>query len=86
MSVELDKQDSRTPKKDATFAPKIKGIFVKIMLFFRQVINEMQKVVYPTRDEVTKYTAVVLVFVLVLMLFITAVDFGIGKGITKVFS
>ena len=40
-----------------------KGLFARIALFFRQVVAEMRKVVWPTRNELITYTIVVLVFV-----------------------
>jgi preprotein translocase subunit SecE len=39
------------------------GLFGRIGLFYRQVISELSKVVWPTRNQLTTYTAVVLVFV-----------------------
>lgn len=45
----------------------------------RQVIAELKKVVRPTRSELLQYTSVVLVFVLVVMAFITVLDLGIGR-------
>lgn len=56
-----------------------RNIFVRIALFVRQVIGELKKVVTPTRTELINYTWVVLVFLVVVMLFVTALDFGIGK-------
>ena len=34
---------------------------------------------WPTRSELVTYTSVVLVFVVIIMAFVTIVDFGIGK-------
>lgn len=48
-------------------------------LFIRQVIAELRKVVRPTRNELVTYTSVVLVFVLVVMLYVSVMDFGFGK-------
>ena len=39
------------------------GVFGRIALFYRQVVSELTKVVWPTRNQLTTYTAVVLVFV-----------------------
>jgi len=50
-----------------------------IALFLRQVVAELRKVVRPTRTELMTYTGVVLVFVLAVMLFVTVLDFGLGK-------
>ena len=39
----------------------------------------MRKVVYPTRQQVLTYTAVVLVFVAVIMAYVSLLDYGFGK-------
>ena len=39
------------------------GLFARVGLFYRQVISELAKVVWPTRKQLSTYTAVVLVFV-----------------------
>ncbi len=48
--------------------------FGGIVLFFRQVIAELRKVVTPTRKELVKFTAVVLVFVLIVMGIVYGLD------------
>jgi len=50
-----------------------------ITLFLRQVIAELRKVVRPTRTELVTYTSVVLVFVMMIMLYVSLLDFGFGK-------
>ncbi|PVU82430.1 preprotein translocase subunit SecE [Cellulomonas sp. WB94] len=62
------------------------GLFARIVLFVRQVIAELKKVVRPTRSELITYTGVVLVFVAIVMAFVTVVDFGIGKLTFLIFS
>ncbi|MGO1317761.1 MAG: preprotein translocase subunit SecE [Cellulomonadaceae bacterium] len=57
-----------------------RNIFARIALFVRQVVAELKKVVTPSRAELIKYTTVVLVFVAVVMAFVTLVDFVIGQG------
>ncbi len=56
------------------------GIFARVGLFYRQVLSELKKVVWPTRNMLTTYTAVVLVFVT----FVIAVGSGIDLILTKV--
>ena len=51
----------------------------------RQVVAELKKVVRPTRSELITYTSVVLVFVLVVMAFVTVLDLGIGQVTLWVF-
>ena len=50
-----------------------------LRLFLRQVVAELKKVVRPTRNELVTYTSVVLVFVLVVMTYVSVLDFGIGR-------
>jgi len=51
-----------------------RGPFAKIALFIRQVIAELKKVVTPTRRELLNYTAVVLVFVIIMMAIVFGLD------------
>lgn len=55
------------------------GFFARIFLFFKQVIDEMKKVTYPTGSETWTYFVVVVVFVAAIMLFAGLLDFGFGK-------
>nr|WP_230322923.1 preprotein translocase subunit SecE [Cellulomonas hominis] len=64
---------------------KKRGLFARIALFVRQVVAELKKVVRPTRSELVTYTGVVLVFVAVVMAFVTLVDFGIGRATFWIF-
>jgi len=57
----------------------------RLALFFRQVIAELRKVVWPTRSQLLTYTIVVLVFVLVLMGIVALLDLGFSQLTLKVF-
>ena len=65
--------------KTARKTAERRGLFARIALFWRQVVAELKKVVRPTRSELITYTGVVLVFVAIIMAFVTVVDLGIGK-------
>ena len=65
--------------------PERRGLVGRVTLFVRQVIAELKKVVQPTRQELIQFTSVVLVFVAVMMAFITVVDLGAGSLIGWVF-
>jgi preprotein translocase subunit SecE len=64
-----------------------RGPLGRLVLFIRQVLNELKKVVTPTRKELFSYTGVVLVFVVIMMtlvygldyVFAFAVNFSFGK-------
>ncbi len=46
----------------------------KIIGFFEDVVKEMKKVTWPTKDELKDFTAVVLVATLIMAVFVYAVD------------
>lgn len=62
-----------------------RGPFSRIALFLRQVINELKKVVTPTRSELFSYTGVVLAFVIVMMALVYGLDYGFGWLVAWVF-
>jgi preprotein translocase subunit SecE len=72
-------EPSRTSASKAVKPEKRRGLFARIALFIRQVIAELKKVVWLTRSDLITYTIVVLVFVAVVMAFVTVVDLGIGQ-------
>lgn len=62
-----------------------RGFFGRILLFVRQVIDEMRKVVYPTRDELTSFTIAVLVFLAVIMAYVNGLDWMFTRAVSWVF-
>jgi preprotein translocase subunit SecE len=84
------------PSEDIVASAKLEGAarrgpLGRIILFLRQVMQEMRKVITPTRKELFSYTGVVLVFVIIMMglvagfdlVFGTAVGYIWGNGPTK---
>lgn len=65
---------------------KRKNIFARIALFVRQVIAELKKVVTPTRKELLTYTGVVIVFVVIVMAFVSLLDFLFGQASLWIFT
>ncbi|MFB9958316.1 preprotein translocase subunit SecE [Agromyces bracchium] len=59
--------------------------FARIALFIRQVIGELKKVVTPTRKELASFTAVVLVFVAIMMAIVWGLDQVFGWLVLYVF-
>jgi preprotein translocase subunit SecE len=62
------------------------NIFARIALFYRQVINELRKVVWPSRNMLTTYTSVVLVFVIFIIAVVSIFDLGITKLVFWIFA
>ena len=55
-------------------------------LFYRQVMAELRKVVWPTQQQLVTYFFVVMVFVVFMMALISGLDLGIGKLIFWLFN
>jgi preprotein translocase subunit SecE len=55
------------------------------VLFVHQVVAELRKVIWPTRKELSTYTTVALVFILVMVAVVTSLDYGFTKLIFAVF-
>ncbi|MGZ4429048.1 MAG: preprotein translocase subunit SecE [Nocardioidaceae bacterium] len=53
--------------------------------FYRQVVAELRKVVWPTQQQLITYFLVVLVFVVVVMTIVSLLDLGLGKLVFAVF-
>ena len=54
-------------------------------LFTRQVVAELRKVIWPTRNELITYTVVALVFVIIMTAIVTGLDYGFTKLMFWVF-
>jgi preprotein translocase subunit SecE len=61
------------------------GLFGRISLFYRQVVNELKKVVWPTRNQLSTYTAVVMVFVCFIIAVVSLLDLVLTKVVLLVF-
>ena len=61
------------------------GLIARIGLFYRQVVSELRKVVWPTRKQLTTYTAVVLVFVTFIIAVVSLLDLVLTKIVFLVF-
>ena len=64
------------PAKDGRTSPA---------LFIRQIVSELRKVIWPTRKELTTYTVVVVVFVIVMLTIVGGLDYLFAKGVLWAF-
>ena len=53
--------------------------------YYRQVVAELRKVIWPTRRDLVTYTAVVLVFVLFMVAVVSLFDFGASQAVLRIF-
>ncbi|GHE44691.1 protein translocase subunit SecE [Streptomyces longispororuber] len=62
-----------------------KGPLGRLALFYRQIVAELRKVVWPTRSQLTTYTTVVIVFVVIMIGLVTVIDYGFSNLIKYIF-
>jgi preprotein translocase subunit SecE len=53
--------------------------------FYRQIIAELRKVVWPTQQQLVTYLIVVLVFVIAMIAYVSLLDLGFGKAVFALF-
>jgi preprotein translocase subunit SecE len=61
------------------------GLFGRIGGFFREVVSELRKVIWPTRKELITYTTIVIGFVTIMTAIVGLLDYGFGKAILWAF-
>jgi preprotein translocase subunit SecE len=54
-------------------------------VFFRQMVSELRKVIWPTRSMLVTYTVVTVVFVIFMVIVVTSLDYGFTKLIFALF-
>ncbi|HKE51656.1 MAG TPA: preprotein translocase subunit SecE [Actinomycetes bacterium] len=80
-----DTRDTRAPRQQAEVAERGPGPLARLGLFYRQIVTELRKVVWPTRAQLLTYTAVVTVFVTVMIAYVSGLDYGIGWVMLRIF-
>jgi preprotein translocase subunit SecE len=72
-------------KSTKTKEPARRGILARLINFVREVVAELRKVIWPTRKELITYTAVVVVFVSIMLTVVGLLDYGFAKVVLWVF-
>ena len=57
-----------------------------IPTFYRQVVAELRKVVWPTQEQLVTYFIVVMVFVIFMMALVSVLDLALGKLAFELFT
>jgi preprotein translocase subunit SecE len=87
-------KDAKSKSKDVKDTDKKKtkvkegssnNIFARLINFVREVVAELRKVIWPTRKELTTYTVVVVVFVIVMLSIVGGLDYLFAKGVLWAF-
>ena len=61
------------------------SLFGKLARFLREVVAELRKVIWPTRNQLVTYTIVVLVFVSFMVALVWALDLVFAQGVLYLF-
>ncbi|WP_328537231.1 preprotein translocase subunit SecE [Streptomyces sp. NBC_00344] len=82
-----DAQDEAPESKRARKGGKRgkKGPLGRLALFYRQIVAELRKVVWPTRSQLTTYTSVVIVFVVIMIGIVMVIDYGFNQAAKYIF-
>jgi preprotein translocase subunit SecE len=75
--------DSKKTRKGGKRAKK--GPLKRLALFYRQIVAELRKVVWPSRNQLTSYTTVVIIFVAIMIALVTVIDYGLSNAAKYVF-
>jgi preprotein translocase subunit SecE len=62
------------------------GPGTRLATYNRQVVAELRKVIWPTRNELVTYSVVSITFVAVMVAIVGALDYGFTKLVFSVFS
>ena len=57
----------------------------RFVRFLREVVAELRKVIWPTRNQLVTYTIVVLVFVSFMVGLVSGLDYLFGRGVLFLF-
>jgi preprotein translocase subunit SecE len=69
----------RATRRRASGGNPVRRLLASLGLFVSQILDELRKVVRPTGKELLNYTFVVIVFVLVIMGIVAALDFAFHR-------
>lgn len=75
--------ESKKPRRGGKRGKK--GPLARLALFYRQIVAELRKVVWPSRNQLSTYTTVVIVFVVIIIGLVTVIDLGINRVVGYVF-
>jgi preprotein translocase subunit SecE len=82
--------DVARPPQGAPPAPAGSSWWTRLVAFYHGVIAEMKKVTWPDRPQVQQATIAIIIFVLVLALFITVLDWFLSlvlvRGVPSLFA
>ena len=85
MTQTSDVEPAARPSAAGRGGGKRLGFGGRIALYNRQVVGELRKVIWPTRNELVTYTIVSITFIVSMVAFVGLLDYLFTKGAFKVF-
>jgi preprotein translocase subunit SecE len=83
--TDVGSQTRRSGRAQKASGNPVSRFFGSLGLFISQILDELRKVVRPTRSELWNYTLVVIVFVVAIMAIVAGLDFGFSKLVHLVY-
>ena len=77
--------ETRTPAPSGAGKPAESKSGNRLLRFYRQVVAELRKVVWPTRKQLSTYFMVVLTFVVFVIAIVSVLDLAFGWAMFKIF-
>jgi preprotein translocase subunit SecE len=77
--------ETRTPAPSGAGKPAESKSGNRLLRFYRQVVAELRKVVWPTRKQLSTYFVVVLTFVVFVIAIVSVLDLVFGWAMFKIF-
>ena len=65
--------------------PPRPGMWRRLVQYYREVVSELRKVIWPGRHELFTYVVVVLVFVIFVTAVVATLDYGLTKAVLGIF-
>jgi preprotein translocase subunit SecE len=82
VSAEQDESALEPTRRSGTRRP---GPVARTRTYYREIVAELRKVIYPTRSELVTYTVVVLVFVTFMVALVAGFDYAFTRLDLRVF-
>ena len=65
--------------------PRRPSLWRRCVQYYREIVSELRKVIWPGRHELFTYTVVVLVFVVFVTAIVATLDYGLTKAVLGIF-
>lgn len=65
--------------------PRDRGRRTSPQQYYREIVSELRKVIYPSRNELITYVIVVLIFVSAMTAIVAGLDYGFTQAVIHIF-